>query len=104
MGFGKSKHFRPDVLLEDGTELSGYGLDARIVSIPGHSQGSIGVLTSSGNLYCGDLFENRKEPALNSLIDDPETARDSLERLMGMGIKTVYPGHGQSFLLEQMKT
>jgi hydroxyacylglutathione hydrolase len=48
--------FSPDLFLEDGQSLSLYGLDARIVHLPGHSKGSIGVLTSDGSLFCGDLI------------------------------------------------
>ena len=96
-GFGKSERFSPDILIEDGFDLSPFGLNARVFSLPGHSRGSIGILTNSGDLYCGDLFENVKEPALNSLMDDPQEARESLERLQGLQITTVYPGHGEPF-------
>ena len=96
-GFGKSEWFSPDILLDDGFDLSHYGLDARVLSLPGHSRGSIGILTNSGDFFCGDLFENVKEPALNSLMDDPQAARESLESLQGLQITTVYPGHGEPF-------
>ncbi len=79
-GFGKSERFTPDILLEDGYDLSQYGLKAKVISLPGHSRGSIGILTEDGDLFCGDLFENIKSPMLNSLIDDPEAAQASLIR------------------------
>ena len=96
-GFGKSERFSPDIDLEDGFDLSPYGLEARVLSLPGHSAGSMGILTGSGELFCGDLFENLKGPALNSLMDDPQAAQESLARLQGLAISTVYPGHGQPF-------
>jgi hydroxyacylglutathione hydrolase len=40
--------FSPDVYLEDGQSLSEYGFDARVLHLPAHSQGSIGVLTPRG--------------------------------------------------------
>ncbi len=101
-GFRKSERFTPDILLEDGYDLSQYGLKAKVLSLPGHSRGSIGILTEEGELFCGDLFENTKQPVLNSLIDDPEAAHASLERLRTLGIKLVYPGHGQPFAWEQL--
>ena len=100
IGFGKSERFVPDAFLEDGSTLSHYGLDARAIWIPGHSPGSIGILTADGHLFCGDLFDNTKKPALNSLIDDPGTAVQSAAKLSSLGIKTVYPGHGQPFTME----
>mgnify|MGYP001264975597 FL=1 len=96
-GFGRAEHFSPDILLEEGQDLSRFGLDARVLSIPGHSAGSIGVLTAEGDLFCGDLFENNGKPVLNSIMDDLPSAEASMARLNTMGIHTVYPGHGDPF-------
>lgn len=101
-GFGKAERFTPDLLLGEGDDLSAYGLDARVLSIPGHSKGSIGVLTAAGELFCGDLLENMKGPALNSLIDDIDAARASLARLRTLNIGLVYPGHGEPFGLDEV--
>lgn len=102
-GFGRNQRFTPDILLVDGYEFSEYGFDARVVSLPGHSKGSIGILTSEGELFCGDLFENMKGPTLNSLMDDHAAAKDSIENLDAMEIMMVYPGHGQPFTMEMLK-
>lgn len=96
-----SDRVKPDLALTEGHDLSSYGLNAKIVHLPGHSKGSIGLITSSGDLFCGDLFENTKGPALNSIMDDMETALLSVEKLKNMKVKTVYPGHGRKFSLEQ---
>ena len=101
-GFGKEERFSPHRLLEDGDELTEYGLEARVLSIPGHSKGSIGVLTADGLLFGGDLFENTQRPVLNSLQEDPVAARASAGRLRGLGITTVYPGHGAPFALDEL--
>ena len=95
--FGKSRRFRPDFYIEDGFEFSEYGFDAKAVYIPGHSRGSIGILTMNGDLICGDLFTNIKKPELNSIMDNPETANLSIEKLRNLEINTVYPGHGKPF-------
>ena len=99
-GFGTSERFTPDVLLDDEYDLPQHGLEARVIGLPGHSKGSIGILTASGGLICGDLFENTKGPALNSLMDDPIAANASVARLEALKIGTVYPGHGQPFEME----
>lgn len=98
--FGKSEKFKPDIYLEDGDDLSEYGLNARIIHIPGHSKGSIGIFTTDGDLLCGDLLENTKEPGLNSIMDDKAAADISIEKLKSLEIKNVYPGHGESFLMD----
>ena len=102
-GFGKQKRFSPDLFVEDRSDLSAHGFDARIVDLPGHSKGSIGILTAGGDLFCGDLFENTEKPALNSIMDDLAAANASVERLAGMGIKTVYPGHGSPFSMDMLR-
>jgi len=101
-GFGKAERFKPDVLLQDKDDLAGYGVEARVLSIPGHSKGSIGILTSGNDFICGDLMENTKKPALNSLIDDLETAQASVQKLQTLGIGSVYPGHGDPFQMDRI--
>jgi glyoxylase-like metal-dependent hydrolase (beta-lactamase superfamily II) len=101
-GFGKSKRFKPDLYLEDGDHLAEYGFEARVVHIPGHSSGSIGVLTAAGELFSGDLLIRKKNPKRNKIIDDIEAAEASIKKLKSLGIKTVYPGHGRPFPMELM--
>ena len=95
--FDPTDRGQPDYWIEDGFDLSKFGLEAQVLSVPGHSLGSIAIFTASGDLFCGDLFENRKQPSFNSIMDDPEAARASLERLKKLKIHAVYPGHGKPF-------
>jgi hydroxyacylglutathione hydrolase len=99
-GFGKSERCRPDLHIEDGHDLGEYGFDAKVMHIPGHSKGSIGILTARGDLFCGDLLVNSDKPVLNSIIDDPAAAKGNLEELKHLGINTLYPGHGKPFPME----
>lgn len=100
--FGKANRFEPDLLFEDGGALTAYGLIASVVTLPGHSKGSLGVLTADGDLFCGDLFENPAQPVLNSIIDDPAAAQASVEKLKGLAVQTVYPGHGKPFAFDAL--
>ena len=91
-----------DILLEDGGSLAPYGLDASIVHLPGHSKGSIGVLTGEGDLVCGDLLWNVVRPRLHPFIDDLGTAKASLEKIRSLPVKTIHPGHGRAFPIEKL--
>lgn len=102
IGFGKSDRFIPDALLAEGSALSEYGLEASVIMIPGHSRGSIGILTANGDFFCGDLFDNIKTPALNTLIDDADAAARSAMKVRTLGVRTVYPGHGKPFPLDRL--
>ena len=88
--------FEPDLLLEGGQSLAEYGFDAKILYTPGHSKGSISILTASGDLICGDAFNNIQGRILKSIDEG------GFEMLKALGIKTFYPGHGKPFLMEQL--
>ena len=64
--------FEPDLLLEEGQSLAEYGFDAKILYTPGHSKGSVSVLTDDGDLICGDMFSNAWGRIINSLFNEPK--------------------------------
>jgi glyoxylase-like metal-dependent hydrolase (beta-lactamase superfamily II) len=90
----KFNTFKPDIYLEEGRSLSEYGLNAEVLHLPGHSKGSIGILSTAGDLFCGDLLYNM---AGFSFIDNMADFCASIEKLKNLNIKTVYPGHGKPF-------
>jgi hydroxyacylglutathione hydrolase len=95
--FGRNERIQPDLDLEEGFDLNPYGLDARVLHIPGHSAGSVALLTAEGDLFCGDLLENNKTPALGAIISDSAAAVASFERLKSLPLRAIYPGHGKPF-------
>ena len=99
-GFPRSSRFKPDFHIEEGYDFSEYGFDAQALSLRGHSKGSIGILTAGGDLFCGDLLENSDKPATNRIMDDSAACESSVEKLQGLEINTVYPGHGKPFPMD----
>lgn len=99
----KADRFTPDVILKDGDRLDAYGLPAVVLHVPGHSVGSIAVLTDDGAFVSGDFLENRTRPSIATLVDDPEALKASFERIETLKIRTVYPGHGMPFGLDEIK-
>ena len=97
------ERFKPDLLLNDGQDLSStYGFQAKVVHIPGHTKGSIGILTEGGALFVGDTLLNRGKPDTATYIEDPVELKNSIAKLRTMNIKMVYPGHGKPFSMEQL--
>ena len=94
--------FEPDIFLEDGDDLSCYGLEARVLHIPGHSNGSIGVLAPNGEFFCGDLLNNFRRPSPGFGIFDYAEFDATLAKLKRLDIRIVYPGHGKPFKWEQL--
>ena len=91
------RRFKPDFELDEQSNLSKYGLNVKVLYLPGHSKGSIGILTSDKNLFCGDLFTNRKKPEPNSLVDNINDLNGSIEKVKRLDINTVYPDMGNLF-------
>lgn len=89
--------FKPDIFLNEGDELSEYGFDAIVLYTPGHTDGSIGIITSEGDLIAGDTFSNMKKPDIAPNAYDFEALNVSAERLKNKNIRIVYPGHGNPF-------
>jgi glyoxylase-like metal-dependent hydrolase (beta-lactamase superfamily II) len=101
-GMSSFDTFTPDLFLEDGQNLSSFGLDATVIHLPGHSKGSVCFLTAEGDLFCGDLLVNTQRPSANTLADDLGQLMASVEKLQGYPVKTVYPGHGRPFPLSRL--
>ncbi len=93
---GEFEVFTPDMYVADGYELARYDLAAQVLSLPGHSKGSIGVLTSQGDLFCGDLLQNFGRPGA-PFVDDLADQHASIEKLRALAVTTIYPGHGKAF-------
>jgi hydroxyacylglutathione hydrolase len=91
-GQGRYETFVPDVELDESTNLTQYGFNAKVIYLPGHSKGSIGILTDSGDLFCGDLLYNI--PGLK-FIDNQEEHTASIRKLYNLKPKHIYPGHGK---------
>jgi hydroxyacylglutathione hydrolase len=61
-GLKKQERFTPDLHFDDGYDLSEFGLDATVLYVPGHSKGSIGILTSTGVFFVAICLRTRRNP------------------------------------------
>ncbi len=94
--------FTPDLLLKDGQSLAEYGFDAKVLHVPGHTQGSIVILTADGRMICGDTFQAREKPSITYIVENEAELAASVERLKKLEVKTVYPGHGKQFQMVEL--
>ena len=106
---GKNKmnleKFKPDIFLQDGQSLQEYGINAKVIHVPGHTKGSIVVLTDEGDLFAGDTLVNTKNtrPETATIIENSNELKASLEKIQTLDTKKVYPGHGKPFLMKDLK-
>lgn len=87
--------FTPDVLLGEGDTLDGYGVHARILHLPGHTDGSIGVDVGGEHLFVGDALMNMFYPTTSMIFHNREEMLKSAERISALGKRTIYFGHGK---------
>ncbi|SDN90328.1 MBL fold metallo-hydrolase [Acetanaerobacterium elongatum] len=92
--------FEPDILLNEGNSLAPYGFDAKILALPGHTKGSIGILTTQDDLISGDIIVSVDKPAPAPNAFDFKQLDESINRIKTMSIQTVYPGHGEPFAMK----
>jgi len=97
-----SPYFTPDRFLEDGDSLLPYGWDARVVHGPGHTAGSIAVLTAEGDLIVGDTASNMTRPGPGMLAEDFDEYNRTLTAFHLLPVRTVHPGHGGPFPFEKL--
>ncbi|MGY5859361.1 MAG: MBL fold metallo-hydrolase [Candidatus Thorarchaeota archaeon] len=97
IGLDEKDRFSPDILLKGGQNLAEFGFNATVHHLPGHSKGSIGLLTADGDFFCGDLLTNVSMPKKSTLISNHDDYSKSLETIQNLDIQTVYPGHGIPF-------
>ncbi len=95
--------FTPDIFLNEGDNLHTYGFEGEIVHLPGHTDGSIGILMSNGDFICGDTFINDKRPAPAPNAFDFRLLSESIEKVKAMKISKIYPGHGAPFEMSLFK-
>ena len=99
------KHIRAtevDIVLKDEEfSLNDYGIKGKVIHTPGHSSGSVSILLDTGEGFVGDLAMNkfplRLTPGLPIFAEDWPKLIESWKKLLDLGVKIVYPAHGDSF-------
>jgi glyoxylase-like metal-dependent hydrolase (beta-lactamase superfamily II) len=91
----------PDILLDGDMSLEQYGVDAQLICTPGHTAGSVSIVTSNHEAVAGDLvmgrLVNQLQPRWPFFADSLEDVKKSLETLLSMGVELFYTGHGGPF-------
>ena len=87
--------FAPEVYLQDGDSLEEFGINAKIVGLPGHTKGSIGIDLGKDGIIVGDALMNMFYPTVSMLYHDYGQMLESAKKISGMGERIVYFGHGK---------
>jgi hydroxyacylglutathione hydrolase len=91
-----------DIAVKDSLDLNPYGADAQIIFTPGHTPGSISVITANGHALVGDLiggglmlgFLSPHRPRYHYWIESMDKVQTSLKRVFAHEIAHIHVGHG----------
>ena len=92
-----------DVALDEGDSLAAYGVDAVVRRVPGHSPGSLAVVTAESDALVGDLIVNYTVPSRPLYVSDTTAWQRSYELILAMHPRMVYVGHGDPFPGEKLE-
>lgn len=94
-----------DVLIDEETDLTRYGIQGRLLHTPGHSPGSISLLLPDGEAIAGDILRGGimggvllsgrpSYPYFLYDLDDKRELRRSIQKVLEAGAQRLYVGHG----------
>ena len=94
----ETKVERPEniIYIKEGDSLNEYGINAKIIELPGHTNGSIGVDVEEKYLLVGDALDNWVLPGMGHLYYNLDDIKNSFDKIKALGSRTVYFGHGKS--------
>ena len=90
---------------ETREEIEGQ-LGMRVIDVPGHTEDSIALLTPTGEMFVGDAAQNGdySNDHATIWIGDLEAYVQSWEKILALQANTIYPGHGEPFPAEELRT
>ncbi len=94
--------FQADIFLDDYSNLSEFGINAKVHSTKGHTQGSISLVFDNNEAIIGDLLMGGYVggaffphlPDYHYFIDDIEEVHRSIQKIVEFTSDKFYVGHG----------
>lgn len=86
-----------DVIVKEDMDLGAYDIDARVLTTPGHTMGSISVLASDGGCAIGDNLSGllmKNKVGMTPFAEAPDLIGPSIKKVIDSGATLFYPGHG----------
>ena len=99
--------FKPDVYLKEETEIQLGSLRLKVILIPGHTEGQIGIYDEANEcIFVGDTLFKNGFGRTDLYGGSSKVLRESLQKLFQMlpANTVVYPGHGPQTTLVQERS
>ena len=99
--YASPKPFHANLINKDEFDLNEFGIDGKVITTPGHTEGSQSILIGK-KLISGDTFFNLPNGIIFPYFaNDPKTLLKTWKHLFDLGIEEIYPGHGKPFKVEK---
>jgi hydroxyacylglutathione hydrolase len=102
----KSKYspVSPEIAIQGEYDLSKYIPGAKVIPTPGHTAGSISLVIENEAAFVGDtLFNILPGSVFPPFANNVPELLKSWKKLIALGCRTFYPGHGKSIPLQKLK-
>lgn len=107
MNYGMRKYraepYTIDIELEDQQILDCYGLNLKIESLNGHTDGSIGIMYND-YLFAGDALVYRGKYATAAYQNqDNEKAKETVNKIIELNPKLIFVGHDKELTVDKIR-
>lgn len=85
---------KPDILIEDEMELNEFGVKGKVISTPGHTEGSVSIFLDNGKCIVGDTIgATFGKPTYGMFCNDLSKLKESIIKIKNSNAKEVYLSH-----------
>ncbi len=88
--------FVPDIFVTEGYWLGEFGIDGKVVELPGHTMGSIGIDIWGTDFIAGDAVTSWPSLGPASVYGNRISMEESCAKIAKIGKRMVHCGHGVS--------
>lgn len=86
---------QPDLVIDEDLDLFDFGFEARIMSTPGHTAGSISVVVEEGAIVGDTLFHIFPHNIVSFFTNNKKVLMSTCENLLKLQSAHYYVGHGK---------
>ncbi|MFP4164742.1 MAG: MBL fold metallo-hydrolase [Chitinispirillaceae bacterium] len=88
---------KPDIEIDEELSLDEFGIEGTVIHTPGHTDGSVSVMLSTGEAIIGDLFSGKgmkRKAGRPMFATSMEKLKTTLDKIMEHDPQVIYTSHG----------
>ena len=96
----------PEIQIDGEYDLNEFGVDAKVIFTPGHTDCSISVITADGRAVIGDFLFDRpfsSKPNFTFIAKDFRQMQESFKKLFESGANIFYGAHARPYTRKQLE-